>query len=99
MSPNLKSHEYPETPLGAKRLSALSEPWMLGSEHTESSLNLLKYQKAFYRSVSFTTSWLASSGGVSCLFSGWGQGNLSARGHFAGDLIQIDVSEWIYTTY
>lgn len=33
-------------PLRAGSVSALPECWVLGSEHTESSLNPLKYQKA-----------------------------------------------------
>lgn len=98
LSPNLKSHESPETPLGAERLSALSERWMFGSERTESSLSPLKYQKASYHSVSFMTIWLASSGNVNSPFSSWGQWSSSARGHL-GDLIQIYESEWIYTKY
>lgn len=73
LSPSPKSHAYPEIPLRAKRLSALSECRMLGSEHTESSLHLLKYQKASYHNVSFMTFWLARSGNVNCPFSSWGQ--------------------------
>lgn len=76
---NLKSHEYPQIPLRAKRLSALSELWMLESEHTESSL---KYQKTSYHDVPFMA-WLASSGNVNCPFSSWGQ-SLSACGHLPG---------------
>lgn len=93
LSPNLKSRECSEIPLGAKRLFALSECWVLGSEHTESSLNLLNYQKASYHNVSFMTFWLTTGGNV-----GAGEA-CQLMDTFAGHLIQITESEWIYTTY
>lgn len=99
LSPNLKSREYPESTLGAKSLSTLSECWMLGSEHTESSLNLLKYQKASYHNVSFMIPGSLAVGMSMHLFCFGVSEACQLVDTFAGDLIQINESEWIYTTY